>query len=317
MFEEHLYEYLIHLVAKGCAQETIRWRKSPLKLFFDYLAGREILDLKEVSRTHIDDYRLHLREAHRTGKGERICEGTYKDHLVALKGFFAWLQGAGRLLVNPFVDQEAGATRKPQKIPEILNAQEMMDLLESCRINTAAGLRDRAILEVLYSTGMRLSELVGLNVIDFSFDDREFVIVDGKGKKGRVVPAGEYACYFTESYLRMVRVWQVSSETEKALFVSQESGRRLARRTLFEIVKRIVKKSGIAKRITPHTFRHCMATHMLRNKADLRHIQAILGHASLAATEIYTHMTIEDLKEVVKRAHPHGRRRKLNSISMD
>ncbi len=147
-----------------------------------------------------------------------------------------------------------------------------------------------------------------MNVGDFSFEKREIVIVKSKSKRGRVVPVGEYARHFTEAYLESVRPWLVRGDEEKALFVSQHSGRRLALRTVGQIVTRAVKKSGIAKTVTPHTFRHSMATHMLRNHADLRHIQAILGHARITSTEIYTHVGIEDLKEVVRRAHPHGKK---------
>ena len=129
-----------------------------------------------------------------------------------------------------------------------------------------------------------------------------------KSRKGRVVPVGEYARHFTEAYLRTVRPWLTRNDEEKALFVGVRRGGRLAVRTVGQIVGRAAKMSGVAKTITPHTFRHSMATHMLRNQADLRHIQAILGHATITSTELYTHVSLEDLKEVVRRAHPHGRK---------
>ena len=129
------------------------------------------------------------------------------------------------------------------------------------------------------------------------------------GEKDRVVHVGEYACHFTEVYRTLIRPWQIRSAAEKALFLSRSSGARLASRTIAKIVYRAASRAEIDKRVTPHGFRHAMATHMLRNKADLRHIQAILGHASIVSTEIYTHMSLEDLKEVVRRAHPHGKRK--------
>ena len=119
----------------------------------------------------------------------------------------------------------------------------------------------------------------------------------------------KHACHFTEVYRTLIRPWQVSSAAENALFLSRSSGARLASRTIAKIVYRAASRAEIGKRVTPHGFRHAMATHMLRNKADLRHIQAILGHASIVSTEIYTHMSPEDLKEVVRRAHPHGKRK--------
>jgi integrase/recombinase XerD len=172
---------------------------------------------------------------------------------------------------------------------------------------TSQGLRDRAILELLYSTGMRKGALVALNVADFSFERQEMVIVKSKSRKGRDVPVGEYARHFIETYLKAVRLRLAGSDEQKALFVSVRGG-RLAVRTVAQIVERAAKTSGVAKTITPHTFRHSVATQMLRNHADLRHIQAILDHASITSTELYTHVSLEDLKEVVRKAPPHGRK---------
>jgi integrase/recombinase XerD len=123
-----------------------------------------------------------------------------------------------------------------------------------------------------------------------------------------VTDSREYAWCFTEAYVRLVRPWQVCGPDEKSLFVQHRSGRRLALRCVGDIVERAAARSGVGRRVSPHTFRHTMATHMLRNRADLRHIQAILGHTSLSSTQIYTEVSIEDLKEVIRRAHPHGRR---------
>jgi len=134
--------------------------------------------------------------------------------------------------------------------------------------------------------------LVNLTLGDFRVESHELLIVNGKGGKDRVVPVGDWACYFTE----------------KALFVQHRNGRRLSPRAVGDIVERATAKSGVGRRVSPHTFRHTMATHMLRNHADLRHIQAILGHTSLRSTQVYTHVNIEDLEEVMRRSHPHGRR---------
>jgi integrase/recombinase XerD len=200
---------------------------------------------------------------------------------------------------------------RPLRLPHALTEEEMMKIIQSCIPTTALGLRDRAILELLYSTGIRRRELVNLTVSDFHLESRELLIANGKGGKDRVVPLGEWACYFTEAYVKNVRPWQVYSPTEKALFVQYRNGRRLSPRSVKDIVERATAKSGVGRRVSPHTFRHTMATHMLRNHADLRHIQAILGHTNLRTTQVYTHVNIEDLKdlkEVVRRYHPHGRR---------
>jgi len=309
MFESEAGQYLRHLTSKGLAAETVRWRKSPLRIFFAYLAAKNIQSLQEVGRALVEEYLHYLKTEHRTRQGRTIVEGTYRDHLITLRDFFLWLEKTGKILRSPVVEGLSQKNRKHRRLPQVLTPQEAVRMLESVPPTTALGLRDRAILELLYSTGIRKRELVNLNVVDFSFEARELLIVESKGGKDRIVPVGEHARRFTEAFIRLVRPWLVRGDEEKALFVTQNSGRRLSLRTVGRIVEKAVEKSGIAKRVTPHTFRHCMATHMLRNRADLRHIQAILGHASIVSTEIYTHMSLEDLKAVVRRAHPHGKRK--------
>jgi integrase/recombinase XerD len=188
-------------------------------------------------------------------------------------------------------------------------------IIQSSIPTTALGLRDRAILELLYSTGIRRQELVNLSIGDFRVESHELLVVNGKGGKDRVVPVGQWACYFAETYMKNVRPWQVCDPAEKALFVQHRNGRRLSLRSVKDIVERATTRSGVGRRVSPHTFRHSMATHMLRNHADLRHIQAILGHSSLRSTQIYTHTDIEDLKGVMKRSHPHGKRGRLQAAA--
>ncbi len=188
-----------------------------------------------------------------------------------------------------------------------IEVKETLRVLEAVKPNTAMGLRDRSMLELLYSTGIRRRELANLNLSDFSFERGELLIVNPKGKRDRLVPVGEMARQFTETYRRLVRPWMVSGDAEKALFVNHRGGGRLSLRSVSKIVHKAAQASGVTKRISPHSFRHAMATHLLRNHADLRHIQAILGHAQITSTELYTHLALEDLKEAVRRSHPHGR----------
>ena len=307
-FERHLLEYLIYLVAKGYAQETVRWRKSPLAMFGRYLWEKRVGPLTEVGRRTIEEYLAALKSGALSASGKRPSDGTYRDHLIALNEFFKWLVSRGKLLVNPVADARQGWGRRLVRLPHPLTAEEMMKVIQANAPTTALGLRDRAILELLYSTGIRRKELVNLNIADLKLESGELLIVNGKGGKDRVVPVGQWACYFTEAYVRNVRPWQLHSAQEKALFVQHRNGRRLSPRAVEDIVERAAAKSGIGRRVSPHTFRHTMATQMLHNQADLRHVQAILGHTSLRTTQLYTHVSIEDLKEVVGRAHPHGKR---------
>lgn len=309
IFEQDVFEYLIHLVAKGYSKETVRWRKSPLLQLLRYLHARKVRAMEAITREILEEYTIGLKEGRFTPRKKSLSEGTYRDHMIALRDFFGWLKDAGRIIASPMPMEPETRPRKPLRLPQVLSPEETVKVLESFSPATALGLRDRAMLELLYSTGIRKRELVNLNLEDFSCESHELLILDGKGKKDRVVPVGEHACRFTDAYIRLVRPWQVKDEREKALFVQHHSGSRLALRTVAQIVERAVDRSGVEKRVTPHTFRHTMATHLLRNHADLRHIQAILGHKSLESTQIYTHVSLEDLKEVVRKAHPHGRRR--------
>jgi len=183
-----------------------------------------------------------------------------RAHHLCVKDFFAWLEREGRILRSPYGSRELPGRVLPARLPVVLTAQEAVRVLESVNPRTAGGLRDRAMLEILYSTGMRKGELVAPNVGEFAFEQQELVIVKSKSRKGRVVPVGEYARHFTEAYLKAVRPWLARGDEEKALFVSLHSGRRLAVRTVAQIVGRAAKSSGVLKPVTPHTFRHYSAS---------------------------------------------------------
>jgi integrase/recombinase XerD len=307
MWEHELGEYLDHLTARGLPQDTVRHRRNKVRQMILFLGAAGVGELQEVTREHVDRYLAYLGGEYRTAKGAPISVSHLREHHLCVRDFFAWLEREGRILQSPYGLREM-PRRVQGRLPEVLTPEEAVRVLESLNPGTSLGLRDRAMLEILYSTGMRKGELVSLNVDDFSFERKEIVIVKSKSKRGRVVPVGEYARHFTEAYLRTVRPWLVRTDDEKALFLSDHRGKRLAAGTVGQIVGRAVRRSGLAKTVTPHTFRHSMATHMLRNRADLRHIQAILGHATITSTELYTHVSLEDLKEVVRRAHPHGRK---------
>ena len=308
MWEHELEEYRKQLAVRGLARDTVRHRGNMVGHALRFFAAAGVSELTEITRDRIDAYLAYMVNEYRTAKGTPISVSHLRAHHLCVKDFFAWMERESRILRSPYGVRELPRMVLPARLPAVLTSAETVRVLESVSPASSQGLRDRAMLEILYSTGMRKGELVALNVADFSFERQELVIVKSKSRKGRVVPVGEYARHFTEAYLRAVRPWLARSDEEKALFVSVRRGGRLAVRTVGQIVGRAAKSSGVAKTITPHTFRHSMATQMLRNHADLRHIQAILGHASITSTELYTHVSLEDLKEVVRRAHPHGRK---------
>jgi integrase/recombinase XerD len=193
-------------------------------------------------------------------------------------------------------------------LPEVPTEAEILQLLAVPDLRTPIGIRDRAILELLYSSGIRRQELINLNLSDVDMENGYLQVTQGKNHKDRMVPIGDTALKFVEAYLKLVRWWFLRNPGERALFIDSAKGNRLSSQTVKHIVAKTIRKTGITKKVTPHTLRHAMATHLLRNQADIRHIQMMLGHASVATTEIYTQLAIDDLKAVCRRAHPHGRR---------
>jgi integrase/recombinase XerD len=308
-FKGCLTEYLNYLGAKGFVPGTLKWHRLKLQRLFGYLESQNITDPREVNPEQIQRYRGYLKEEYRTPHGKPLADATYQDHVAIYTAFFGWMEQTGRILITP-APIEPPDRSKPRavKLPRVLNEAEVLKVLETCPTNTPVGLRNRAILEILYSTGIRRQELVNLNLDDFLPGQGELVIRQGKGRKDRVVPIGEHAIKFTEAYLKLIRPWLAQSADEKALFLNSVTGARLSPASVEEFTKNIARKSGVRKPISPHTFRHSMATHLLRNNADLRHIQAILGHASLKTTEIYTHLDLNQLSQAVKKAHPRGQR---------
>jgi integrase/recombinase XerD len=303
-FEPYLEEYLERLAAAGYSKGTLKGRRECLNRFFQGMAEKGIYEPRDVTRGMVDEYFSDLKK-YRTAKGTPLAGSTYSRHIGAVDGFFRWLAKTNQILISPVANRPV--IRSKRRLPQVLTEDEILKILESCPFNTPAGLRDRAMLELLYSTGIRVGELTAANVEDFIMDRRELVIVQGKGRKDRIAPVGEYAARFTESYLKMIRPWQAQAD-EKALFVCTRTGKRLSAQTVRSAIGYALDRSGINRPVTPHLFRHSMATHLLRNGADLRHIQAILGHVSLRITEVYTHLNLNDLKQTVKKAHPHGQR---------
>lgn len=303
-FKEHLTEHLQWLEVCNYSKQTIKSRRICLQKFIEYMTNKGINDPKLATKENIDEYFIYLKTKHQY-RGKLISSNGFGYYVTSIVSFFKWLEETKQILMNPIVHPPN--VPKTKRIPGVLSEDETVKILESVSINTPTGLRNRAILELLYSTGIRRGELVNLNIEDVNIERGELVIVNGKGGKGRVVPVGEIASKLLQGYLMLVRPWHVKHD-ENALFVNSITGKRLVSDWVRLILHEAVKQSGIQKRVTPHTLRHSMATHLLRNKADLRHIQAILGHGSLRTTQIYTHLTLDDLKKVIKESHPHGRR---------
>jgi site-specific recombinase XerD len=219
--------------------------------------------------------------------------------LSALRSFFRFLTRDGYLKNNPILMLQSPKLDK--HLPQFMTEEEVIKLIESALPKDEKdlmSLRDRAILETFYSTGMRISELVGLNVLDLDFIGG-IAKVMGKGRKERVVPVGDIASRAIRKYL------DKRKGNEEAIFLNK-SGRRITTRGVRGIVLKYIKKAGIKQGVSPHTLRHSFATHLLNRGADLRTVQELLGHANLSTTQIYTHLTTEKLKNVYDKAHPHA-----------
>ncbi len=289
-------EYLSTLaVERGYSSKTVEAYATDLKDFLSFLEGQGVLDPKEIIPAHI---LLFLSEMRKRG----LVEETIARKLSALRGFFSFLVLEHGLSENPLTLIEGPRPRR--KIPLVLSVEEVKRLLEAPDTSSPLGLRDRAMLELSYSSGLRVSELVSLLVFDTNIQVG-YVKVRGKGAKERLVPMGEYAKEALDLYLKKGRPRLVRNNDEAHVFLNKR-GRPLTRQRFWQIIKEYALKAGLSFRITPHVLRHSFATHLLERGADLRTVQMLLGHASLSTTQIYTHVQAETLRRVHALYHPRG-----------
>lgn len=262
------------------------------------------LELTEVRSQDIETYQNALL-ALRRPDGKPYSIGNQHNRLSAIKSLFRFLYQRGYVLNDPSTRLEYHL--KEVRLPRtILTAKEVKKLLDAAAKDPSPrGLRDRAILELLYATGLRATELANLTPWDVNFEEKTLRIDQGKGRKDRNVPLTAAACEAIEEYLECGRPELVRSKSIPYLFLANEGG-WLHRAVLSKIIARYAKKVGIRKAVTAHTFRHSVATHLLKGRADIRHIQKLLGHHSLRTTERYTRVEISDLRKVIARAHPRG-----------
>ncbi len=288
---------------QGWSVRTTEEYARELPRLFSFLQKRGLERLSEVTRDTIADYRLHL--FYLQHRGRPLAPGTQCRCLNAVKAFFRFLRRENYLLVDPAAEVEAPRVRR--SLPEVPSEKEVLAILEAPDVKTPLGLRDRAILELLYGTGIRNSELRALRLDELESERRLLQIRHGKGGKQRVVPLGQEAAYWLEEYLRQGRPRFGPRPLEARVFLTK-SGQGLSQRhVLGEVVRRAAKRAGVTRRVTPHSLRHAVATHMLRRGAGLRHLQEFLGHASAGTTQLYTRIEVSDLRRVHRRCHPRER----------
>jgi len=288
-------------IEKGLAGKTVENYGRYLKVFSNWLSSVNLASLSPTAlkQEHIWDYRVYLSAREINEEGDTLRRDTQAYHLVALRAFLRYLLKQG--INTPPPDHVELPKKEPRRI-KFLNAEEVARLLEAPAVDTPVGTRDRTIMEVLFSTGLRVSELVGLDKDQVSLTSGEIAVI-GKGGKARVVFLSEQAVFWLRAYLGMRK------DSDPALFVQlgnrhrKGGSLRLTARTVQRLVKRYAKEAGLSSKATPHALRHSFATDLLSNGADLRSVQEMLGHASVATTQIYTHVTNRRLKEVYREFH--------------
>jgi integrase/recombinase XerD len=299
-------KWLERLQVLNYAKRTIEERRFYLFKFFRFLGEMGVPDIAAVTRDLVRDYQTHLHEE-TNDKGEGNGVATQNNALRGIKLFFRFLKEEDYLAQDPSRDVPYAKT--PKKLPRsILTRKEVSKLLMAPDTHSLMGYRDRAMLEVFYSTGVRNSELGALRVEDVDTAEGFLRVNNGKGAKDRVVPLGKIACRYVENYIQSVRPHLVRGGDNRCLFLSLQ-GHQMVRAVIASIVRRYAKKAKLGKPVTAHSLRHTCATQMMRNKANLRHIQELLGHACLTTTQVYTSVTISDLKEAHKKYHPRERER--------
>ena len=294
--------YLEHMAITNYSEMTIANRRPYLRYFFDWLGERGIDDPREVTQIIIERYQRHLFQYKRQGNDKPLSTREQHCRLTALRGYFKFLARKHHTLYNPAA--EIDMPKLPSKLPKcVLTVSEAEQVLAVPDLDTALGFRDRVILEVLYTTGMRRSELIQLSIYDVDHERGTAFIRKGKGNKDRVVPIGDRALRWLDKYLFEVRPRLVVEPDPGVLFLT-ELGESISRSHLTLRVRKIINAAGINKSGSCHLFRHTMATLMLENGADIRYVQEMLGHACLDTTQIYTRVSIRKLKQIHSSTHP-------------
>jgi integrase/recombinase XerD len=309
-----LRRYLTSLDVKGFSKHTVRARRTQLKHFARWCLDRGTARPADVTRTTVEAYQRWLFDGYRQRDGSSVGLAMQSHYLVGVRMFYRHLVQANLVLMNPTADLQL--PKRAHHLPNVFSIADVETVLQQPDVKTAVGLRDRAMLETMYSSGLRRQELVGLSIYDVEWERGVAVVRKGKGNKERVVPVGERALAWIRKYVEDGRTELLRDVECQALFLSPRGG-PVSAEMVTKLSHRYVCESGVGKRGSCHIFRHTMATLMLEGGADVRVIQEILGHASIASTQLYTQVSIRRLKEVHEATHPgaHIERRARPSTS--
>ena len=293
--KEQIIDYLHYLtIERGLSQNTRKSYERDLEQYLTFLTEQHIKDWQAVDRVLILSFLQHLQQS---GKSS----ATIIRMVSSLRRFHQFLRQERFTDHDPM--QHIDSPKKQQKLPDTLSLSEVERLIETPDTKEVLGIRDRAILEVMYATGLRVSELIGLQLKDLHLS-MGLLQTTGKGDKERIVPLGDLAIQWIETYLEEARPFLTRKHPEESHLFVNNHGKQLSRQGIWKNLKALVRKAGITKNVTPHTLRHSFATHLLENGADLRTVQELLGHADISTTQIYTHITKKRMTEVYKQHFP-------------
>ncbi|MES9906724.1 MAG: site-specific tyrosine recombinase XerC [Sedimenticola sp.] len=302
--QSYVVRFLEWSAAMGLSDQTVISRKRSLNRFSLWCDERDLHRPQDITKPILERYRRHLFH-YRKANGDPLSFATQQQRLIPIKAFFKWLSKENHILYNPASELELPKVHK--RLPKaILSADEVERILNQTLLHGDLGIRDRAIIETIYSSGIRRMELVNLTLYDVDLKNGTLMVREGKGKRDRMVPLGQRACTWIERYRDEIRPGLVIEPDSGTLFL-HETGEPLKKNRLTDLVKKHIGAAGIDKPGACHLFRHSMATLMLDNGADIRHIQVILGHSQLSTTEIYTQVSIRKLKEIHALTHPADR----------
>lgn len=292
-----LVEEYLHFLAveRGASLNTLEAYSRDIRQFLEYAEASGAASPLAVNPENVTGFLGELR-------GQGLSPASVNRKLAAIRGFYKYLLREARLEENPLARVETARTW--MRLPGTLSRDEMETLLAQPAEATPAGIRDRAMLELLYATGIRVSELATLTLNRVN-RQMGFLVTVGKGRKERIVPVGQSALGWLGRYIEQARPVFLKKKASTALFLNR-SGERFTRQGLWKLIKKYAKMAGLERKVHPHTFRHSFATHLLEGGADLRSVQIMLGHTDISTTQIYTHVTRERLKEIHKKFHPRG-----------
>ena len=295
MVQNYIKEFQDYLLMeKGLSENSIFSYSYDLKKFNEYLNVHN----KTFVQVETDDITEYLKEQ----KKKKISSRSLARAVAALRQFYRYLKEENKVTINPVEKVQTPDVKK--SLPDYLTLEEINELFSTIREDDPYELRDKAIFELLYSSGLRISEACNLLLADVDFENM-FLTIRGKGGRERLVPFGEHSLSILRMYLERARDQILKERFSDYLFISKK-GDFLNRKSVWRLLKKYLSRTNIKKVVTPHTFRHSFATHMIENNADLRSVQELLGHIDISTTQIYTHLASRTLKEVHKKFHPRG-----------